>query len=507
MINVSLHADSISALKEIRAKAGTEKRLVFVSGNFNIVHPGHLRLLRFAAECGDYLIVGVLDDDRAANVQIGQAMRLEGIAAISWVDHAFVLHDTPECFISELRPVVVVKGKEHENNHNPEIAIVQSYGGKLLFGSGDTIFSSLDLIRKETEFVNHSSIIWPKDYIERHEIEVSGLAAVLEQMRSLKVCVIGDTIVDEYIQCDPLGMSQEDPTIVVTPIMADKFLGGAAIVAAHARGLGALSVTFISVTGGDDMSRYVAEKIDSYGVDARLLKDDSRPTTLKQRYRAGNKTLLRVSHLRQHKINRSLQTQILDRAIEVLRDADLLIFADFNYGVLPQELVDELSSECSKRKIMVVADSQSSSQVGDISRFKGAALLTPTEREARIALSNYEDGLVVLAEALQQRTNAKNIAITLGAEGLLIHAGVTGSGQWLTDRLPALNTAPKDNSGAGDSLLVCAAMAMAVGRSIWESLYLGSVAAACQVGRIGNIPLSAAELLVETSKRNHFMKV
>ena len=64
MINMSLHAESMSALKEIRAKAGKEKRLVFVSGTFNIVHPGHLRLLRFAAECGDYLIVGVLDDSR-----------------------------------------------------------------------------------------------------------------------------------------------------------------------------------------------------------------------------------------------------------------------------------------------------------------------------------------------------------------------------------------------------------------------------------------------------------
>ena len=64
MINMSLHAESMSALKEIRAQAGKEKRLVFVSGTFNIVHPGHLRLLRFAAECGDYLIVGVLDDSR-----------------------------------------------------------------------------------------------------------------------------------------------------------------------------------------------------------------------------------------------------------------------------------------------------------------------------------------------------------------------------------------------------------------------------------------------------------
>lgn len=503
---MSLHPNSLTALQRIRAEVDSGKRLVFVSGNFNIVHPGHLRLLRFAAECGDYLVVGVLDDRLSENSQISGDMRLEGVAAISWVDHAFLLSDVPERFIAELRPAVVVKGREHESTYNAELAVVQSYGGKLQFGSGDMTFSSLELIRKETELVNHSSIIRPKEFIERHGFSISDLKSALEQMCSLKVCVIGDAIVDEYIQCDPLGMSQEDPTIVVTPIMADKYIGGAAIVAAHARNLGAQSVDFISVTGDDSAGRYVTDKLDSYGVNARLMKDDSRPTTLKQRYRVGNKTLLRVSHLRQHKISRALQKQVLAHVRESLADADLVIFSDFNYGALPQELVDEIINECRRRDIMMVADSQSSSQSGDVSRFKDVALLTPTEREARIALGNYEDGLVVIAEALRQRANAENIAITLGAEGVVMHAKVTEKGQWLTDRLPALNTAPKDTAGAGDCLLVGAAMSMAVGRSVWESLYLGSLAAACQVGRIGNIPLSAAELLVEINKSNNFAK-
>jgi rfaE bifunctional protein kinase chain/domain len=497
---MTLKPESLAAAHAIQAYAGGRNRTVFVSGTFNIVHPGHLRLLRFAAECGDLLIVGVLSDRLANNAQLRHDLRVEGLAAISWVDFAFVLDDAPEDFVAELRPAVVVKGKEHENGDNPELAAVQSYGGQLLFGSGDTTFSSLDLIRNETGLINHSSIIRPQEFIQRHGFSIPSLESAFEQMRSLKVCVIGDTIVDEYIQCDPLGMSQEDPTIVVTPIMTERFVGGAAIVAAHARHLGAQKVDFVSVTGDDVTGQYVAEKLESYGVNCRLITDDSRPTTLKQRYRAGNKTLLRVSHLRQHKISRAHQELALGRVRESLVDADLLIFADFNYGVLAQELVDEITKECRQRNIMMVADSQSSSQIGNVSRFKGTALLTPTEREARIALGNYEDGLVVLAESLRQRADAENVVITLGAEGLLIHAKVTEKGQWLTDRLDALNTAPKDTAGAGDSLLVCTAMAMAVGRSIWESLYLGSLAAACQVGRIGNVPLSAGEMLVEIQK-------
>jgi rfaE bifunctional protein kinase chain/domain len=503
---MQLSPESASAINAIRNRTKDGRRVVFVSGTFNIVHPGHLRLLRFAAECGDFLVVGVLNDELAENAQLSHDMRVEGVAAISWVDHAFVLRDTPERFIGELRPAVVVKGKEHEDRDNAELAVLQTYGGKLLFGSGDTTFSSLELMRKETELVNHSTIIRPTEFIVRHGIGIPDLVSAMEQMRSLSVCVVGDTIVDDYVQCDPLGMSQEDPTIVVTPIMTERFVGGAAIVSAHARHLGAKSVHFISVTGDDEPGRYVHEKLNEYGVNAILIKDDSRPTTLKQRYRAENKTLLRVSHLRQHRINKSLQRRVLDQVKETLAHADLLIFSDFNYGALPQELVDEITAECRKRDVMIVADSQSSSQFGDVSRFKGAALLTPTEREARIALSNHEDGLVVVAESLRQRANADNVVITLGTEGVLIHPKVTKKGAWFTDRLPALNTSPKDTAGAGDCLLVCASMAMAVGRSVWEALYLGSLAAACQVGRIGNIPLTAAELVVELNKSGSLMK-
>ena len=104
------------------------------------------------------------------------------------------------------------------------------------------------------------------------------------------------------------------------------------------------------------------------------------------------------------------------------------------------------------------------------------------------------------------KTKAQNIVITLGAEGLLIHAAHPKKTEWITDRLPTLNTSPKDTAGAGDCLLVCSAMALALKWTVWESLYLGSVAAACQVGRIGNIPLTA-ELLIETQKKMQFNKV
>ncbi|MBI5195208.1 MAG: adenylyltransferase/cytidyltransferase family protein [Nitrospirae bacterium] len=489
-----LHPESIAALQNIKEKT-KNKRIVFVSGNFNIIHPGHLRLLRFAKECGDYLVVGVLDSQSNGSM-IAEDLRLEGIQSISWVDYGFILRDFPSLLIEKLKPAFVVKGKEHEDGYNPEEEVIAKAGGKLLFCSGDISFSSIDLMRQEWKELNISTIKKPLDFPERHKFDVKQLCNILPEMKKLNICVIGDIIVDEYITCDALGMSQEDPTIVVTPVLQEKYTGGAGIVAAHACGLGG-AVHFFSTVGQDETALFAGENLKKNKVEVHFYEDESRPTTLKCRYRAGQKTLLRVSHLKQHAVNKEIRERMFQDICDIINQVDLLIFADFNYGCLPQPLVDKIIDRCSELGIMMVADSQSSSQVGDISRFRNMALVTPTEREARFAVHDFESGLVVLAEKLRQKAQTRNIVITLGEEGVLIHAETNKKNKWLTDRLSAFNTAPRDVSGAGDSFLTCASMAMAAGADIWQSSYLGSLAAACQVGRLGNIPLAPEELKME----------
>jgi cytidyltransferase-like protein len=133
---------SIEIASEINGKAPAGGAVVLVYGNFNILHPGHLRLLQFAKECGDFLVVGVLSNRIAAgSALLDEALRLDSVKANNGVGYAFLLDSTPEEFIATLKPAVVVKGKEHESRANSESEILASYGGKLLFGSGDTVFS------------------------------------------------------------------------------------------------------------------------------------------------------------------------------------------------------------------------------------------------------------------------------------------------------------------------------------------------------------------------------
>jgi rfaE bifunctional protein kinase chain/domain len=265
-------------------------------------------------------------------------------------------------------------------------------------------------------------------------------------------------------------------------------------VAAHARSLGA-SVEYVSVCGFDEPADFAVKILDDLGIHTTVIKDGSRPTTVKQRYRASGKTLLRVSELRQHAVTAGIANKMLVTILDKLPELDLLIFSDFNYGCLPQFMVDSLVAEAKRKKVPMVADSQASSQISDISRYHGMKLITPTEREARLAMRDFESGLPILAERLQERAEAENIIITLGTEGIILWG--REKGETLMDRLPAFNTAPKDPAGAGDSFLTCASMALVAGADIWQAGYLGELAAACQVSRVGNTPLTPRELLQE----------
>ena len=467
---------------------------VLVAGAFNVIHPGHMRLLRFAKESGDRLIVAVQSDRSAAKAAyVPESDRLEGVKSNKCVDECFITDESIMEVIERIRPDIVVKGKEHEFGANSERELVEGYGGRLVFSSGETIWSAKELLQREFADIARPQFSIPKDYMDRRNVSISDIGKVIDQFKELKVSVIGDLIVDEYITCKPLGMSQEDATVVVAPTDTTRFVGGAGIVAAHCVGLGA-HASLMSVVGDDAGGRFGLETLRSYGVQSHLVIDDDRPTTVKQRYRCNGKSLLRVNRLYQGGISIRCQNELLTALQSNITSTDLIILSDFNYGCLTQPFVDEVTKLAKEHDAIIVADSQSSSQIGNVCRFLDMDLITPTEHEARLSTHNQQDGLVVLSEEVRKRSNAKNILLTLGAEGLLVHSSSELGGLYHNDQIGALNSNPKDVAGAGDALLVATSLTLARGGSIWEAALIGSIAAAMQVSTIGNLPLEFAEM-------------
>lgn len=154
-------------IEGLRGLLGEKISVTFVSGNFNVLHPGHMRLLKFAAELGDFLLVGV-NMDSTPGVTVPGPERLANVKALSIVNEAVLLDEPAEHYIAKLKPAIVVKGKEFERRQNPEQAVIDSYGGRLVFGSGETLFSSFSLLDDEYSRTNNSSLVKPQDFPQRH---------------------------------------------------------------------------------------------------------------------------------------------------------------------------------------------------------------------------------------------------------------------------------------------------------------------------------------------------
>ena len=121
-------------------------------------------------------------------------------------------------------------------------------------------------------------------------------------------------------------------------------------------------------------------------------------------------------------------------------------------------------------------------------------IIFPTEREARLSMQNNDDGIITLLQKLIKQSNAKHIILKLGVDGLIIFNDKDEI-NFLTDKIPAINNNPKDVAGAGDALLIVSSLSYVLGANIWESAYLGSLAAALQIDKVGNIPITKSDLL------------
>ena len=460
--------------------------VVFVSGKFRVIHAGHMRLLRTATDFGQKLVVA-LDTDGLTVEEIH--WRANILKNIEYVDKVIEFDGNIEKVLLDVRPDIVIKGHEFRNAQNQESKVISTYGGKLVFTSGANFYSESDLIgNNDSEFVEKLATM-PQEFMMRNKITTDRSLEVIKDFSKLRVCVVGDLIIDEYINCHPLGMSQEEPTVVVTPVDKRRYFSGAGIVAAHCKSLGA-KTTFVTVTGEDETSSWSKEKASEYQLDSVNVVDKSRPTTLKQRYRSGTQTLLKISHLTQEYLDSEKETELVEKFSKIAGDIDVLILSDFSYGVLSPQIVERILAIATNHQIFVSADSQSSSQIGNLGKFKNIDLISATEREARLELKDNTSGLVVVAEGLRKTMNSKNLLLKIGGDGVLISAQDYSGEMLATDEIAAINRNPVDTSGAGDSMLAGASLALASGATIYEAALIGSVLAGIQVGRLGNVPIA-----------------
>jgi len=498
------HDRLLEVVGEARA-AG--KTVVQCHGCFDIVHPGHIRYLEFARRQGDVLIVsltGDLDVGKGDNrPYIPQEFRAENLAAIMFVDFVYINGlPTAEQLLTEIRPDVYVKGREYEGSTDPgflaEKNTVESYGGRIIYSSGEIVFSSTELIGRMprgSDVQAHRL----KSLCRAHDISTASLEEFVRRFADLHVLVVGDVILDRYVMCDALGLASEGPMITLAHRDERTYVGGAAIVARHAAALGAHAFLLSAAAGPRDAATsMVCDVLSKEGVESHLI--DSRPAVVeKTRFLAEDAKLFKLDRAQRAPLDSVAERRaavILEQQSKV---ADAVIFCDFGYGMITGSLLQRVLPTLRQNVPILTADV--SGGRAHLLSFRNVDLLCPTEREARAMLNDYDSGLSTVAWEVLRQTQARHIFITLEKRGLLVferrsqdRTSPEWSARLKSELLPAFADHAVDHLGCGDALLAASTLALAAGASITQSAYLGNAAAAIEAGLQGNIPVDERQL-------------
>ena len=471
---------------------------VLVYGHFTTIHPGHIRYLNYAKKLGNKLIVSLMSDFDANGNQkyaFSQKERAEALSLLSIVDIVLMM-DQEELgeVIALLKPKIIVLGKEYEKTKDPNIInalkIQKSNKSKVEFHAGEIHYASADLLlNSESELSNKRKDLFLQK-CAKEKLKSKNLLNAIDSWKKTHLLVIGDTIIDQYAACEPLGLSAEAPVVVVKELKRKDFIGGAAIVASHINALGS-KCTFLSVTGDDELANKTHNELTKQGINTNLIRDNSRPTTFKKRYIVENQKLFRVSRLEDHKLDEETEGLVISKLRKFASQVNGIVVSDFVYGVITENILEEIRFLSKKYDLPIFGDLQCSSQVGDITQLKDFSLLCPNEKETRIALKDTESGLEKLSQKIIDITNVEKLVMKLGGEGFIAY----DDNRRTSHVFPALSANPVDVAGAGDSLLAVMSIALASNQSLVCSSAIACCTASIAVETMGNLPISKEKLI------------
>ena len=505
-VKVVSRGELLARRREAEAQGRT---VVQCHGCFDIVHPGHVRHLQFAARQGDILLVTLTADavmsKGAGRPLIPQDLRAENLAALDMVDWVYVNPDaTAETLLDEVRPDVFIKGREYEVNADPrflaEKAAVERHGGRVVFSSGDVIFSSTALIAALENRADpfHARL---RQLVEAHDLSAARLEHVIDGFRGARVCVIGETIVDTYVHCDRPEVAGESPVMTLRPLEQRSYDGGAAVIALHLAAMGA-KPTLVTGLPRSTAALRLRERLESQGIDVRTVETEGAMLE-KQRFLVGTQKVMKLDLVSPVSLDAGGQDRLVALAGDASARCQGAIIADFGNGLLTSAVLGRVCA--SVRAVTPFVAGDVSGRRSSLLQMRGVDLLTPTEQELREALRDYDDSLNAVVYRLLQETGAGAALVKMGADGLIAFerlAEAWGEPGWAArvrgEHVPALSAQPVDVLGCGDALLATATLALCTMPVMKDALpvaaFLASIAAGEEAQRLGNEPIGTTDL-------------
>ncbi|MCB1250321.1 MAG: hypothetical protein KDB36_12970 [Acidimicrobiales bacterium] len=312
------------------------------------------------------------------------------------------------------------------------------------------------------------------------------LAAVVARARSAlagpwRAVVVGDVMLDRYVDGASTRLSPEAPVPVVDVAGEHVALGGAANVAAGLAALGA-GVTLVGVVGDDGDGATVWSLAEDAGLDVHLVVDAGRPTTTKERIRVDGRHVLRVDREVRSPLDAATDAAVRAATVDALRDAAVLVVSDYAKGVLAPGFVTALAD-----RPPTIVDPKHD----DVERYTGADVLAPNRREALAAAGSDGGGhaadVDAAVRALAARLAGTAIVVTCGADGMVWRAADADGADPDVHRRPSVVGTVEDVTGAGDAVVCGLVVAAAAGLPLVDGVALGFLVAAAAVEAPGTV--------------------
>lgn len=321
------------------------------------------------------------------------------------------------------------------------------------------------------------------------------LKEIFDSFNSLTVLIIGDVMVDAYIWGKVERISPEAPVPVVQVTKREKRLGGAANVALNVQALGAAPILCTLVgddAHADEFSSLLKKRELS---EEGIIRSSRRMTTCKERVLSGSQHILRVDSELDSPLQQEDEQALLERINRLLPKADVIIFEDYDKGVLNENLIQEVIRLARAKGIPTVVDPKKR----NFFSYKGATLFKPNLKELREGLKldfekNDQPAIEQAVKQLKESLQLNTALITLSERGIYIDSPQEHH------LLPAHLRSISDVSGAGDTVVSIAALAQALRLAPRLLAALSNLGGGLVCEHLGVVPVDKAQLYQEALK-------
>lgn len=482
-----------------------KKSIVQCHGVFDLLHRGHVEHLEEAKTHGDILIVSVTSDEYV-NKGPGRPVfpaqvRAIMLAALEVVDYVLISrHPTAEPSIELIRPSRFVKGPDYvelaadaTGNIQKEVDAVERHGGGVIFTEAATMSSSTVVNSAGLAHTEQLSQ-WLRE--ARESISEEDIDGWFSDIQSLKVLVVGETIIDKYVACEALGKTSKDPILAFLQGEEESQLGGAIAVARHVAGLGA-QTALLSRLGKDQEGTEAKLRLKE-DVDISTIFHESAhtQTIVKKRFvdHATGAKVFETYEMTDEPAGTDTDEEFCNLLNAVVDEFDLILVADYGHGLLSKKVLERLSA--AKGTIAVNTQSNAGNRgFNSISRYPRVDILCLNGGELQLELKTKHTTITELIPGLGRELGADWVAVTEGAKGLALWEAVQGVTQ-----MPAFTEEVTDRVGAGDALFATVSLLLKIGARREGVGLFGNLAGASMVSSLGNRNTVSGPSLVRHAK-------